>query len=374
MQTRYFKNLGDRVSLLGFGLMRLPRITEDKQDIHFDRGAEMVDYACNRGVNYFDTGWNYHDGLCEPFAGEVLKRYRRKNFFLAAKLPVWLLNSREEAQQTFEEQLKRCQVDYFDYYLFHGINGGTFDKLKKLGFYELLLREKEKGRIRHLGFSFHDKAETLERIVEAHPWDFAQIQINYLDWEQQNAKRQYEILCDAGLPVVVMESIKGGSLASLGSKALEILTARDRNASQASWALRYAASLPQVLTVLSGMSNLEQVKDNIATFIDFHPLTKEDYVTLDEAAAAYLSQGIIPCTGCRYCMDCPSGVDIPKNLSLYNQFLMTKDSLQFYLSYLVLSIHQSRYCTDCRQCTARCPQKIDIPTWLREISAAKEKD
>jgi predicted aldo/keto reductase-like oxidoreductase len=370
METRTFGPLGDRVSLLGYGFMRLPRLAGNEGDIDAARACELVDYALEQGVNYFDTAWPYLDGLAEPFAGEALGRHNRDSFFLATKLPVWLLKTREEALAIFEAQLERCRVSYFDYYLFHGLNGDTFDKMEAWNLYGLFRKLKQKGKIRHLGFSFHDRAEVIRRIANAHPWDFAQIQINYLDWETQNAKLQYEILSGKGIPVVVMEPVKGGALATLTDGAVRILKKQNAAASSASWALRYAASLPGVLTVLSGMSNMEQVKDNTATFKHFRPLAEDERETLRKAAAAYLKSGAIPCTGCRYCMDCPFGVDIPQNIAIYNQYLLTKDSLQLYISHDSLE-RPAKNCTGCGKCVALCPQKIDVPAILKNLMTAK---
>ncbi len=235
-------------------------------------------------------------------------------------------------------------------------------------------RKKKEGKIRHLGFSFHDRPELLTRIVEEHEWDFAQIQLNYLDWELQNAARQYEILTDHGLPVVVMEPVRGGTLATLSESACQILRAADPSASPASWAIRFAASLPNVMTVLSGMSNMEQVQDNVATMNAFFPLTEREREVLAEALHAFKLASTIPCTGCRYCMDCPAGVDIPGVFATYNQYCITKNAIAFETGYDVLGAeHQASHCVNCKACLPKCPQHIAIPDRLREIDQTAKK-
>ena len=212
---RNYKDTDDKVSLLCFGLMRLPKIDPEKSDIDKEKAQEMIDYAYSHGINYFDTAYPYHEGKSELFVGEAMKKYPRESFHLASKMPVWLVEKPEDTLKYFEEQLNKCQVEYFDYYLCHALNHDRLEIIKKNHIFETLQKEKEAGRIKHLGFSFHGTIEMLEEIVNAYDWDFAQIQLNYYDWDMQNAKREYEILEEHGLPVVVMEPVRGGALHTL---------------------------------------------------------------------------------------------------------------------------------------------------------------
>lgn len=287
MYCRNYKDTDDRISLLGLGCMRLPKRASDKEDIDYPEAQKLVDYAFSHGVNYFDTAYRYHGGDSELFVGQALKKYPRDSFHLATKLPIWLLETPEDIDRIFEDQLQRLQVEYFDFYLLHALSKDSFEKSEQLGVYRRLSQLKEQGKIRRLGFSFHDSPKVLEQIAAAHAWDFAQIQLNYLDWEMQDAKGQYEILERSHIPVVVMEPVRGGTLASLCQESNDLFQAAAPQRSVASWAIRYAASLPGVMTVLSGMSNLEQMEDNVRTMTDFSPLTQEEYRVVEQALAAY---------------------------------------------------------------------------------------
>ena len=368
MENRYFESIKEEISLLGFGCMRLPRICEEKQEIDEKRALEMFDYAHEHGVNYFDTAYPYHEGLSEPFVGKALKRYPRESFHLASKMPPWMLKSESDVERIFEDQLKRCQVDYFDFYLVHNICREHLEIVEKFHVYEFLKKKKEEGKIRRLGFSFHDKPALLRQVTDRYEWDFAQIQLNYLDWELQDAKTQYEILKSHQIPVVVMEPVRGGSLAGLSEPAAEVLKKENPELSTASWAVRFAASLPGVMTVLSGMSDLAQVQDNVKTMTDFKPLTQREREVLTEALDIYRSSGTIPCTGCRYCMDCPDGVDIPKVFAIYNQYRIDHNENSFRSTYGYLEEEkQAQHCVRCGKCMEHCPQHIQIPDKMEEI-------
>jgi predicted aldo/keto reductase-like oxidoreductase len=375
METRYFEGIGKEISLLGFGLMRLPLRTNESKDINYETAEAMVDRALEAGVNYFDTAWIYHEGQSEVFAGAALNRHPREKFNLATKLWVRTLESTNEAESEFAKQLEKCRVDYFDFYLLHNLSEDAWDIALKFRLYELLHREKERGRIRRLGFSLHGSPEHLERVAKEYAWDFAQIQINYLDWDAINAKRHYQILEELRIPIVVMEPVRGGALANLPPQAEKILKAADPKASPSSWAIRYAASLPGVMTVLSGMSSLEQVEDNVKTLIGFHPLNESEKQILAQTATAYRGSGFVPCTGCRYCVPCPSGVDIPGVFASYNRYRTSliesppMASAIFQMTYSSLSpSEQAHNCIACGQCQTRCPQGIDIPRNIKEIT------
>ncbi len=371
---RNYKNTDEQISLLGFGCMRLPKIDPEKSDIDKTKAQEMIDYAYAHGVNYYDTAYPYHEGKSELFVGEALKKYPRESFHLASKMPVWLVEKPEDTLKYFEEQLKKCQVEYFDFYLCHALNLDRLEIIQKNHIFETLQKEKEAGRIKHLGFSFHGSVEALDKIAHAYPWDFAQIQLNYYDWDMQNSQQEYKILEDLGMPVVIMEPVRGGALNTLCPEALEMLKKADPKASPASWAIRFAASLPGVLTVLSGMTAMEHVTDNVATVDEFKPLTEEERELLFKVADVYKKSKTVPCTGCRYCMDCPAGVDIPAVFKIYNQYCTTENKAAFVADYDALGeSKQAHNCVACRQCCSQCPQSIDIPARMEDVVALAKK-
>ncbi len=374
METRRYRNTELQVSLLGLGAMRLPRLDPEKPEIDDVRAGEMLNYALDHGVNYLDTAYNYHGGDSERFLGDALAGRDRASYFLATKMPIWAAKTPDDVERIFAEQLARLRTDYIDFYLLHSQNAENFAKCREFGVYEFLSKKKEEGKIRYLGFSFHDSPEVLEEIADTYPWDFAQIQLNYADWELQNARRQYEILAERDIPCIVMEPVRGGALADVCPSANELFRAARPNASIASWAIRYAASKPNVLTVLSGMSNMEQLTDNIATMTDFEPLTAEEEEICYRAAHEWRMKDVIPCTGCRYCMDCPAGVDIPGMFTLYNDFAMNKNRGK-YIRALTETEPAARAhnCVGCGACAVHCPQHIAIPEKMAELARLEEK-
>lgn len=374
MFYRSFQGIEEKVSLLGFGCMRFPKLNESLPDIDEELATKMVDYAIQNGVTYFDTAYPYHNGLSEKFIGKTLKRYPRSSFYLATKLPIWLVKSKEQVNELFHQQLQNCQVDYFDFYLIHNMNRDSYKTVQEYDVIATLQELKKQGKIKHLGFSFHDNVEVLESHLNQHEWDFVQLQLNYLDWDLQNAKRQYELVRAKNIPVIVMEPVRGGALATLSEQSNHKLKEYHPDQSIASWAIRYAASKEGVLTVLSGMSNFEQVRDNIETLSDFKELSLEEEIIIKEALTIYLSSGTIPCTGCRYCMDCPFGVDIPRVFSIYNQYMLTSNQWAFQNAYfrVLEDSKKADKCTSCKKCLKKCPQFIDIPTWMKEIKKLAE--
>jgi predicted aldo/keto reductase-like oxidoreductase len=373
METRRYKKTGEAVSLLGFGLMRLPLKEGGSQEIDKVRAQGMVDHAIDRGINYFDTAHMYHEGMSESFAGEALSKHNRKSFNLATKMPLAFIKTAADVERIFQEQLQKCRVEYFDFYLLHNINQDHLKIAEACGAYEQLREKQRQGKIRRLGFSFHDRPDLLDVVTKKYDWDFAQIQLNYLDWELQNAKEQYQILESRGIPVVVMEPVRGGTLASLCEESRAIFKAA-AGASPASWALRFAASLPGVMTVLSGMSNPDQLRDNIATMEHFTPLSPEEHRVIEKALAAFRRSGTIPCTVCRYCMDCPEGINIPGILGIYNNYLLARANkystagFLFDMEYKIQGEDkQAHHCIQCSRCSSRCPQHIDIPRWMKLI-------
>jgi len=372
--SRGYRGTDAKPSLLGFGCMRLPLLQAGKPDIDYPLAQKLIDYAYAHGVNYFDTAYVYHEGLSEQFIGQALRKYPRDSYFLADKMPMWKVTNESQVDEIFQDQLKRCGVDYFDFYLCHSMESRNLEKFKKFHVIEYLNQKKAEGKIRRLGFSFHDTPAVLRTILPLYHWDFAQIQLNYVDWKTQDAKGQYELLQKNGIPVVVMEPVRGGALATLCPQSAEILKKAEPQASLASWAVRFAASQPGVMTVLSGMSSAEQVIDNVHTFSNFTPLSGQELKTLRQAAELYKSYLTIPCTGCRYCMECPSGVDIPAVFKLYNEYSVTHRSQEFIEGYRALGKEkQAASCAACGKCAAHCPQHIEIPDRMKEIREKVEK-
>lgn len=368
-KQKKFNGIDQNPSLLGFGCMRFPTLTEDKPDIDEQLAQKMIDYAYDHGVNYFDTAYPYHHGLSEIFIGKALRKYPRESFYLANKLPSWLIKGPEDAKRIFNEQLKKCQVEYFDFYLCHALGTEQFKPYLIPGVMDFLYEMKKEGKIRHLGFSFHDTHEVLDRIVHTYEWDFVQLQLNYLDWDFQNAKKQYEIVEEYGIPCIIMEPVRGGTLAALCEESKQILKDHNPDVSIASWAIRYAASKDNAMVVLSGMSNMEQTIDNVKTMSTFQVISQEEQEVISKALEVFLNSQTIPCTSCGYCMPCPHGVDIPGNFRVYNQFSISKIRWQFLNEYQVnLKDKNADFCISCGECLELCPQKIEIPERMAEIS------
>lgn len=366
MIYRTYAPTGEKVSLLGFGAMRFP--TNEDGTINRAESEKMLDLAFQNGVNYFDTAYMYHNGESQSFLGEALKKYDRKSFYITNKFPVWMADTKADVARIFEDQLSKCQVDYFDYYLVHAIDASRFDKLKELEVYEYLKEQQKAGRIHQLGFSFHDTPEVLEDACKTWKWDFAQLQLNYLDWDFQHAKEQYEILCKYNLPCIVMEPVRGGALANLPEDVCAVFKKADPTRSIASWAMRYCASLPNVLTVLSGMTVYDQVEDNLATMNDFAPLTEAEHAVIQEALEVYRKNNLLPCTECKYCIDCPVSVNIPEIFKIYNTYRINGNGED-----LMRDMKESVGCTpeaciSCGACSSKCPQHIDIPEELSRIA------
>lgn len=356
------------VSRLGLGTMRLPCKTPLKREanpmIDYTKGGELVDLAYQNGVNYFDTAYMYHAGKSEKFIGQALKKYPRDSYFLADKLPIWMIPKKSDMEKVFQKQLDRTGHDYFDFYLLHSLDGKNFDKCVKFGAIDFVEQKRKEGKVKHFGFSFHGSIEDLRRIVAAHKWDFAQIQMNYLDWKKQDAETQYQILTDAGIPVIVMEPVRGGKLADVPSKVEQLFKTNAPDRSVASWAMRFVASHSNVLTILSGMNAPEQMLDNLSTLTDFVPMNETELKVCDNAAALINKSEIIPCTGCDYCADCPKGVKISTIFDTYNKYkngtISAEESKELYKT---IDINH-KDCVKCGKCQGHCPQGIKIPDQL----------
>ncbi|MBQ0018007.1 MAG: aldo/keto reductase [Clostridiales bacterium] len=360
---------GENISRLGFGLMRLP-LKEDKS-IDQEQVQAMVDYAMANGVNYFDTAWPYHGGKSELSIGEALAKYPRESWFLANKFPGHQTAPSYDPAGIFEKQLAKCKVDYFDFYLLHNINEGCFDVYKdeRWGIVDYFVEQTRQGRIRHLGFSTHARAENLEEILDylGDSIEFCQIQMNYLDWTLQEAKEKYEMLTQRGIPTIIMESVRGGKLADLGGENNARLKALRPDESITSWALRWLQQYDNCKVILSGMSNLEHMKDNVATFSGDKALTAEENELL--LSIADEMKDSVPCTGCRYCVEgCPMGLDIPMLIKTYNDAkVQTSFTTAIHMEALPED-KRATACIGCGSCTQICPQKIDVPDVMSKLT------
>lgn len=373
MTKRTMDKLGIETSLLGFGCMRFPVTADGRID---EAVAEaMLDRAIAGGVNYIDTAYPYHDKESEPFVGKVLQKYDRSSYYLATKLPLWMVENLEDVDRIFNEQLQRLRTDYIDFYLMHAANRERWDAMVKLGTVERLEELKAEGKIRYFGFSFHDSYEVFEEILNYRDWDFCQIQLNYMDANEQAGLKGYALTEEKNIPMVVMEPVKGGSLAVFADDIMEMFHVHNREASAASYALRWVGSLPNVKVILSGMSTMEQVEDNINCFDNFAPLTTEEKATVDGVVKVLNSRVQNGCTGCRYCMPCPAGVNIPGCFGTWNTYHM-------YQNYNIVKGRwereigdkaQAKNCIKCGKCEQVCPQKLPIRQDLERVQIDLDK-
>ncbi len=355
---------GKRLSQLALGCMRLP--CRENGEIDIEATKEMVAYAMEKGVNYYDTAWGYHGGKSETVMGEVLENYPRSSFYLASKFPGYDLANLDKVEEIFQKQLQKCRVDYFDFYLFHNVCELNIDGYldPKYGIYDYLIAQKKAGKIRHLGFSAHGNLDTMRRFLEAYGKDmeFCQLQINWIDWEFQNAKEKVALVASYGIPVWVMEPVRGGSLAKIEDKYEEQLRSLRQDTKTVEWAFRFLQAIPEVKVTLSGMSNFAQLQENIATFEEAKPVNEKEMTTLIKIARAMTGREQVPCTACRYCTDhCPMGLDIPWLIELYNEH--TYSGGGFIPSMALGALPKEKLpsaCLGCRACEAVCPQNIKI--------------
>ncbi len=364
---------GLKLSALGLGTMRLPVKNGINADIDEPAAAEMVDYALKNGVNYFDTAWGYHDGQSEVVMGRILSRYPRESYFLASKFPGYDLSNMDKVEEIFEAQLKKCRVDYFDFYLVHNVCEMNIDEYlnEKHGIHAYLKKQKENGRIRHLGFSAHGDIDVIKRFMAVYGKDmeFCQLQINYLDWEFQNAKGKVDLIKGYGIPVWVMEPLRGGRLARLLPTDEEKLKKLRPDESVPAWAFRFLQGIPEVKMILSGMSDMHQIKENIAIFAEDKPLLPQERDVLLSIADCMTHKASLPCTACRYCTShCPKGLDIPRLIGLYNEHRFTGGG--FIAPMTLNSIPKEKWpsaCVACRSCEKVCPQQIKISEMMSDF-------
>ncbi|MCC8073130.1 MAG: aldo/keto reductase [Clostridiales bacterium] len=364
-----------KLSALGLGAMRLPVINGDDSVIDETAAAEMVAYAMEKGINYYDTAWGYHGGNSEIVMGKILKNYPRDSFYLASKFPGYDVSNMDKVEEIFEKQLEKCQVEYFDFYLFHNVCEMNIDCYldEKYGIFDYLIKQKNNGRIKHLGFSAHGSYEIMKRFLDAYGKDmeFCQIQLNYLDYKFQNAKDKLDLLKEWNIPVWVMEPLRGGKLASLSDTDAQKLKSLRPNESAVQWAFRFLQSIDEVTVTLSGMSNLEQLKQNISTFDEEKPLSSVQMDAILAVADSMISNIALPCTACRYCTThCPMGLDIPSLISLYNEHRSTDGG---FIAPMLLSTYSDdkkpSACIGCKSCEAVCPQQIKISEVMSDFAS-----
>ncbi len=364
---------GKKLSSLGLGCMRLPVIDGNNSNIDKDEVKKMVKYAMDNGINYYDTAWGYHDGMSELVMGEVLKEYPRDSFYIATKFPGYDLNNMDKVEEIFEKQLEKLQMEYFDFYLVHNVCEININQYldPKYRIHEYLLEQKRNGRIKHLGFSVHGNMNTLKRFLEEYGKDmeFCQIQLNWLDYEFQEAKEKLELLSSLNIPIWVMEPVRGGALAKLEEGNEAKLKALRPNESMVSWAFRFLQTLPQVVVTLSGMSNFEQMVDNIATFNESKPLSQEEFNTLLSMGREMTSRNTLPCTKCRYCTThCPMKLDIPWIIELYNEHVYSNGGFRPAMAVSAMKDNEKpSACLNCKACEQVCPQNIKISDMMKDF-------
>ncbi len=366
METRHWNQQNIDTSLLGFGCMRFPLNADG--NIDEPEAERMLEKAYESGVNYFDTANPYHNGDSEPFMGRFLQRYPRDSFYLATKLPVWRVESLESAKEIFADQLARLQTDYVDFFLLHAMDEGRYKTALEFGLIDWLQELKAEGKIKNAGFSFHDHYELFDTMLHNHKWDFCQIQYNYMDKNHQAGEKGLLLAKSLGIPVITMESVRGGSLAELPEGLTAKMRALRPDDSTSAWALRWLGGQEGINVILSGMSTMEQVEDNLKTFTNFAPMNDAEHALILEVEKTLRSNTHNTCTACQYCQPCPVGVNIPRNFSIWNNYGVfgVKQQTKFHWNGLADEA-KAKQCIGCGKCETVCPQQIDIRGDLKAL-------
>ena len=366
IDRRMIPQFGCEISRLGYGGMRFPK---NGDEVDVEEAVKLLRKAYDMGVNYFDTAVVYHKGESEKIFGKAFEIYDRSSYYLADKMSIWVCKDEQEMKDLFERQLKTLKTDYIDFYLVHSLNRNHYQKVKEFHCVEFLQEKKRQGKIKHLGFSFHDTYPVFTQILNDYDWDFVQIQLNYLDWQNQGAEQLYRELEKRNLPCMVMEPVRGGYLATLDEQRAKPFLEMEPNRSIASWAIRWVESLPQVTVVLSGMSDMAQLEDNVAMMTNFEPMNEKELEAVAKVVEEIRKVNDIPCTGCRYCMDCPMGVDIPEIFAIYSRLKIFGKDKSFVEDYkeVMENGNGAEHCVGCQQCMNHCPQSIEIPDKLAMI-------
>ena len=378
MKYRTMPSTGDELSILGFGCMRLPT---RGMNIDERRAMKQVRSAIDRGVNYVDTAWPYHNGKSENFLGKALGGGYRDKVFLADKLPPWLIKKRADMDHILDEQLRKMKTDRIDYYLLHALNASLWEKMKNLGVTEFLENARDQGKIRHVGYSFHGSNEDFMQVVDDYDWEFCQIQYNILDEDNQAGKKGLQRAAEKGMGVIIMEPLRGGSLTvKLPRQVVRVYESAPGKRSPAEWALRWVWNHPEVTVVLSGMNEEAHIDENIRIASQAEPggMGEKELAVIEKAVKKYRSLCRVGCTGCQYCMPCPSGVNIPMSFDLYNQYHMGNKLVPRFIYWAQLGgtmggePHLASQCVECGKCAKHCPQHIDIPAEIKNVERTFE--
>ena len=370
MQYRKMTKDNIQLSQLGFGCMRFPILDEDSGKIDKELSTEMLHYAIDNGVNYIDTAYPYHQGTSEKFVGEALQGGYREKVYLASKLPVWLTDEYSDFEKYLDEQLENLKTDHIDFYLLHALSKDRFDKVVELKIFDFLEEAKRKGKIKYAGFSFHDELQVFKEIIDSYDWDFCQIQLNYMDREYQAGLEGLKYASDKDISVIIMEPIKGGKLARSSEEVQKIWDLEDKNRSASEWALRWLYNLPQVGVVLSGMSTMDHVVENVKTASEatVGSLSKNELDLIDQVTELYNKNVKVGCTSCEYCLPCPQDVSIPDIFELYNNIYVygtEEESKKSYERMIELKKDVSK-CIECGACESNCPQHLEIIQFLKD--------
>ncbi|AGC68014.1 NADP-dependent oxidoreductase domain protein [Thermoclostridium stercorarium subsp. stercorarium DSM 8532] len=372
MEYRKFSKFEKPVSLFGIGCMRLPTVTkENKTVIDEDEAIRMIRYGIDQGVNYIDTAYGYHDGQSEIVVGKALADGYREKVYLATKLPVWLAKEYSDFERLLNEQLKKLNTDHVDFYLLHALNKDRWETVNKLNVFDFLEKARASGKIRYICFSFHDDYNTFRKIIDAYDWDMCQIQLNIMDMHEQATVEGLKYAGSKGIPVVIMEPLKGGKLASSVTPDIEAVWNKSTvKRTPVEWAFRWLYNFPEIAVILSGVSNMEQLKDNLRIFSDAkaNSMTEEELALVEEVRNLYLSKTKVPCTNCKYCMPCPQGVSIPRIFNIVNNAAMYNEWNEGRGGYreLIEKKNDATQCIECGQCESACPQSIPVIQKLKE--------